>query len=139
MRFTIATVVLSLAAMVVAIPTTESTIFARGGGQTCAQGQTLSCCQSVTSGGDGLLGNLLGLNCKFYFIHPLTSANLQKVSRLVQKSLLMTKIGAEIPIPIIGVVLGGKCNSAPVCCNVNGGDTSVSLLYSSLNFFILHG
>ncbi|KAF7911679.1 uncharacterized protein EAE98_011943 [Botrytis deweyae] len=94
MRFTIATVVLSLAAMVVAIPTTESTIFARGGGQTCAQGQTLSCCQSVTSGGDGILGNLLGLNC------------------------------AEIPIPILGVVLGGKCNSAPVCCNLNGGNTS---------------
>ncbi|KAF7910354.1 hypothetical protein EAE99_011270 [Botrytis elliptica] len=92
MRFTIATVVLSLAAMVVAIPTTESTIFARGGGQTCAQGQTLSCCQSVTSGGDGILGNLLGLNC------------------------------AEISI--VDLVLGGKCNSAPVCCNVNSGDTS---------------
>ncbi|KAK6593792.1 hypothetical protein H4I95_11184 [Botrytis cinerea] len=94
MRFSIATVVLSLTAMVVAIPTTESTLFARGGGQTCAQGQTLSCCQSVTSGGDGILGNLLGLNC------------------------------AEIPIPIVGIVLGGKCNSAPVCCNVNSGSTS---------------
>lgn len=77
MRFTIATVVLSLAAMVVAIPTTESTLFARGGSQTCAQGQTLSCCQSVTSGGDGILGNLLGLNCKFHFVNPSSFTNLQ--------------------------------------------------------------
>ncbi|APA14292.1 predicted protein [Sclerotinia sclerotiorum 1980 UF-70] len=94
MRFTIATAILSSAAMVVAIPTTESTLFGRSGGQTCAQGQTLQCCQSVTAAGDGILGNLLGLNC------------------------------ADIPIPILGVILGGKCNSAPVCCNVNGGDTS---------------
>ncbi|CAD6455556.1 18f9c49e-f11a-471d-8287-b2745f99ea0d [Sclerotinia trifoliorum] len=93
MRFTIATAILSSAAMVVAVPTIESTIFRRSGGQTCAQGQTLQCCQSTTAGGDGILGNLLGLNC------------------------------ADIPIPILGVV-GGKCDSAPVCCNSNGGDTS---------------
>lgn len=139
MRFSIATVVLSLTAMVVAIPTTESTLFARGGGQTCAQGQTLSCCQSVTSGGDGILGNLLGLNCKFYFVNPLAFTNLQVLFRLAQKYLLTRIIGAEIPIPIVGIVLGGKCNSAPVCCNVNGGSTSVSSLHSSLIFIILHG
>ncbi|KAF7876459.1 hypothetical protein EAF04_001550 [Stromatinia cepivora] len=94
MRFTIATAVLSFAAMVVAIPTIESTLFGRDGGQTCAQGQTLQCCKSVTPSGDGILNNLLGLNC------------------------------ADIPIPILGVVLGGKCNSAPVCCISNGGNNS---------------
>ncbi|ESZ95445.1 Bhp1, hydrophobin class I [Sclerotinia borealis F-4128] len=92
MRFTLATAVLSLAAMVIASPM-ENGLWARDNGAQCAQGSTIQCCQSVTSAGDGgLLSNLLGLNC------------------------------AEIPIPILNIInTTPKCNGQLACCSANTG------------------
>lgn len=132
MRFTLATVVFSLAAMVVAAPTNG--IDARGGGTTCAFGQTAQCCSSTSvSSNAGLLGlpSLVdGLNCKFYII---LFASIHLFSLLVQSFSLITDTG--VPITILAAILDNPgCNQQQVCCPSSQG---VSFVFTYIIFLYL--
>ncbi|KAI9643598.1 hypothetical protein NHQ30_008220 [Ciborinia camelliae] len=88
MRFTLATAVLSLAAMVIAVPT-ENGLRARTG-QQCNQGQTVHCCNAAgADGGGGLLNNLLDLD--------LQCANLN--------------------VPIVSALIQSQCKGSLACCD----------------------